>query len=434
MQVTVENTGALGRRLKVQIPSQEMKTAVQEKISEISQKAQVKGFRPGMVPMEEVKRRYGSKARQEALGDVIEKTLPAALKQEQLRPAGSPVVESVNDEDNKDLEFVVSFEVYPEITLTDFSQIKAEKYKAEINDQEIDNALDKVRNHFADWVVVDRAAREGDRVIVDYNSSMNGKSYENNQGKDVQIEIGSHRFIEGFEKGLIGVKQGEERELDLTFPPEWRIEKLAGKPVQFKVKVKAVTEKQIADLNAAFAKKIGATSADTVAIRNKIQDSLEKQVADTIESHVREQVTNALLKLNSFPIPKILIEREASLMHEELHQRSGDKAHTSCQHAGLAEQAEKRVALGLILNEVIKEQAIKPDEAKVKVRVAKLSQMFGNAEFIESMYHESDELLTGVRHAVMLEQALEWVMSKVSIVEKPISVDTLLKQEIEGRV
>ncbi len=430
MQVTVENTSTLGRLVTVQVPSQEMKTAVQTRMDEFSPKAQVAGFRTGKVPKNELVRRYGTKVRQEALGLVIEKTLPVALKQENLKPAGSPVVESVKDEENKDLEFVVSFEIYPDIQLADFSQIQAEKYHVEINEPEIDKALEKVRSHFADWVVVERPAQVGDRVIVDYTSTVNGKAYENNQGQDIKIEIGSHRFIEGFENGLIGTKQGDTCELDLSFPPEWRIEKLAGKPVQFKVKIKAVTEKQPADLNAAFAKKIGATSGEIVAIRNKIKDSLEKQVTDSIQTHIREKVTDALIKLNSFPIPKILIDREASLMHEELHQRLGDKAHATCQHTGLKEQAEKRVALGLILNEVIKAQGIKPDETKVKERVAKLSHMFGNAEFIENMYHESEELLTGVRHAVMLDQALDWVVSQVSIVEKTISVDALLKQDL----
>lgn len=430
MQVTVENTGTLSRRVKVQIPSQEMRTAIQDKMNEFSQNAKVAGFRPGKVPKNVLEQRYGSKARQEALGLVIEKTLPVALKQEKLRPAGSPIVESISDEENKDLEFIVNFEIFPDITLADVSKIKAEKYRADIHEPEIEQALEKLRNHFADWVVVEREARTGDRVIVDYTSTINGKAYENNQGQAVHIEIGSHRFITGFEDAMIGAKQGEEKQLNLTFPPEWRIEKLAGKPVQFQVKIKAVTEKQLADLNAAFAKKIGASSGDPEAIREKIKESLEKQISDIIESNVREQVTKALIEANTFPIPKVLIEREASLMHEELHQKTGDRAHASCHHAGLMEQAESRVALGLILNEVIKAQGIKPDEAKVKSRVAKLSQMFGNAEFIESMYHESEELLTGVRHAVMLDQALDWVISQISFIEKPINVDALLKQEI----
>lgn len=431
MQVTVENTGSLGRLLKVQVPFQEMKMAVQTKMDEISPKAKAPGFRTGKLPKNELQRRYGAKVRQEALGFIIEKNLPVALKQENLKPAGSPVVESIKDDEDKDLEFVVSFEIFPEIHLADFSHIKVEKLRAEINEQEIDRALEKVRNHFADWVVVERAAKKGDRVIVDYTSTMNGKTYENNQGKDIQIEIGSHRFIEGFEEGLIGAKQGDERVLDLTFPAEWRVEKLAGKPVQFIVNVKAVTEKQLADLNAAFAKKIGAASAESEVIRKKVQESLEKQVFDSIEASVRDKVTAALLKANTFPIPKVLIDREASIMHEELHQRMGDKAQTTCHHTGLMEQAERRVALGLILNEVIKAQKIKPDEAKVKTRVAKLSQMFGNAEFIENMYHESEELLTGVRHAVMLDQALDWVVSQVSMSEKTVSVDELLTHEMD---
>lgn len=433
MQVTVENTDTLGRRLTIQVPADQVKTAIQERMREFSQKARISGFRPGKAPKDMLEQRYGTQVRQEAVGKVIETTLPLALQENNLKPAGRPVVEQINNKTDQDLQFVVSFEVFPEVKLQDVSKIQIEKYQVEITEEEVEKTLERLRHQFAEWVVVEREAKEGDRVLVDYTSTLNGKPYENNQGSDVSVEIGSRVFIEGFEEGLIGRRAGEDCHLELTFPKEWRMEKLAGMPVRFQVKVKSVSEKHLAELNQAFAKKVNAPSEDKSAICQKIRENMEKQAAEMVENRMKEQATEALLTLNPIAVPKALIEREASLLHEELHQRTqgqgGQDKHTGCHHPGLEEKAEKRVALGLILNEIIKSENLTPDETRVKQRIASLSKMFGNAEFIESMYYESEELLSNVRHTILLDQALEWVLTQAQTVEKPLTLEALFNRQ-----
>lgn len=428
MQISVENTSTLGRRLKVQVPVDEIKVAINEKMGEIAQKAQVPGFRHGKIPKNVLEQKFGQQVRQDALGKVIETSLPRALQQEDLKPAGRPVVENITNDLDKDLEYVVSFEIFPEVALVDYSKINAEKYIAKVSEKDIDKAIENLRNQLADWVVVERPAQKGDRLIVDYTSTLNGKPYENNSGKDISVEIGSNLFIEGFEPGLIGAKQNDEKTLDLHFPSDWRVERLAGKPVCFTVKVKAVTEKSLAELNEAFAKKIGAASHDEKAIRERVQQSLEKQVSELSESKLKDKITNALLNLYPIPLPKALVEHEMNILHEELHRRQNDRPQTACQHQGLAEQAEKRVTLGLILNEVIKQENIVPDQKQINQRIEALSKMFGNSEFLESMYYESEELLSGVKQTVLLDQALDFVVSKASIVEKEITVEDLFTE------
>lgn len=430
MLITIENTGALGRRLTVEVPAQEVEVATQLKMNELSQKKQIPGFRSkSAIPAKILEQYFGPQARQEAVSKVIENTLPKALEQEQLKPAGKPRVERISNEENKDFKYTVSFEIFPEVDAIDFSKITAEKVEVSITDQDVEKTIERLRSQLADWKVVDREAKMGDRVVVDYTSTMDGKPYKSNQGKDVAVELGTKLFIEGFEQGLVGRKAGENLTLDLRFPENWRMEKLAGKAVQFKVKVKSVTEKHIAAFTLDFAKKIGSPSAEEPVIRKTIRETMEKQLAGIIQTRQRESVTNALLELISFPIPKALVEREASLLHEEMHQKMGDKGVMTCHHPELFEQAEKRVALGLVLNEVIKAEKLTPDEAKVKERVASLSKMFGNADFIESMYYESEELLSNVRHSVLLDQALDLVVSRANINIKHSTCDELFNRK-----
>lgn len=429
MQVSVENTSSLGRRLTVSVPVEQLKSVIQEKMNELAKNAKVAGFRQGKVPKQVLEQRYGAEVKNQAVGKLIETSLPMALQQNNLNPAGRPVVENIQNGMEQDLSYIVSFEVFPEIKLGDFSKIEVENYQVTLTEADVDKAIERLREQFAEWVVVSRPAKEGDRLIVDYTSTMQGKPYENNQGQDVSVEIGSQMFIEGFETGLIGAVAGDRKELSLSFPKEWRIEKLAGKAVEFTVHVKAVTEKHMAELNEQFAKRIHASSNDVPAIQQKIRENLEKQLEETKSTRMKDQVADALLKMNPVPVPKALVEREASILHEEMHRRMGNQAEEgACHHPGLEAQAEKRVALGLILNEVIKSEKLVADETIVKNKIDAIAKMFGNADFIDSMYYESEELLTQVRHTVLLDQALELITSRCTQVDKTLTVDELFNR------
>jgi len=427
MQVSVKNTGTSGieYELTVSVPVAQVNRVVAERMREFSEKARVPGFRPGKIPKNVLEQRFGTQVRQEALGKVIETSLPIALEQEGLRPAGQPVVEQITHEIDQDLQYVVTFQTMPVVELSDFTQIVASRYQVTASEADVDQAIVRLQNQFAEWVVVDREACQTDRLIIDYTSTIHGKPYEHNSAQDIHVELGSQVFIEGFEQGLIGSRAGDKRVLDLTFPSEWRLEKLAGKAVQFTVTVKAVTEKRLAELDAEFARKIGAASPEPSVLRAKIEESLEKQIAERVEAKLKEEVISALLNRHPIPIPRALVDREVAILHEEMHRRMGEATQIGCHHPGLLEQAQKRVALGLILNKVIQSERIIADEDRVKARISTLSKMFGNTEFIENMYYESEELLSGVRHTVLLDAALDFVISQITITEKPLSVDEL---------
>lgn len=429
MQVSIESTSSLGRRLTVTVPAVLVKSAIEERTKEVARTARLDGFRPGKVPLQHIQKKFGAQIRQEAISKIIESSLPEAMQQQSLEPAGRPYVEKVLNlqEEGKDLEYVVSFEVFPEFTLPEFSKIEIEKYKVDVTEADVIKAVEKLQTQFATWTPVGRAADEGDRLTVDYTSTLNGKPYENSSGKDVLIELGSNLFIEGFEGGLLGLKTGESQELDLHFPAEWRMEKLAGKPVHFSIQVKEVAEKKLASLEE-IAKRIGIQEMDLPAIQQKVRENLEKQLDHLIEEDTKKKALDGLLTLCPIPLPKALVEGEMAAIHEDLHRRAGDKAHGTCNHQGLDEEAKRRVALSLILRSLVKSQNLTPDKEKVKAKINEIAKSFGNAEFIENMYYESEELLANVQNTVLVDQAIDLILAKANIVPKTISVDELQKR------
>jgi trigger factor len=428
MQVSVETTSTIGRRLTIQIPAETLQNEMQERMKALSKTAKVPGFRPGKVPKQLLDQKYGAQVKQEAISRVIELSLPEALEKNDLKPAGNPVVEKVTNKSDQSLQYEVIFDIFPEFTLPEFSKINIDHYQVEITDKDIDNAIEKIRHQFSTWTVVDRPAKLGDKLTIDYSSTMNGKPYENNSSQNVAIELGSGLFIAGFEQALINATTGSEHTLDLKFPEEWRIEKLAGKPVQFKVKVKVISERCLAPLDENFAKKIGAPGRDLEAIRDKVNSTLEKQLAQSLAERHKDQILNALLTQTEVILPKSLVEREMQLIHEDLHRKVGDKAHDTCQHEGLEEQAEKRVALSLILRKIVQQENLVVDKDRVKSKISGIAKSYGNAEQMESMYYESEELLFSVQNSVIVEQTVEFLMTKVNLVPKQVTIEDLFKR------
>lgn len=429
MQVSVENTSSIGRRLTVQIPADRIQVAIKEKTDEMSRKAKVAGFRPGKVPKQIIEQKYGAQIREEALGKVIEKSLPEALNKEALKPAGTPVVEEVRNEPHT-VKYVVSFEVFPDLPMPDLAALKVEQLEVAITEQDVDDAVEKLRAAVTNWQIVDRPAKMGDMVLIDYSSTLNGKPYENSSNKGVPVELGSGHFLAGFEEGLVHAKAGDTRELELLFPAEWRMEKLAGKAVKFIVQVKSVSERHRAELDAEFAKKIGAEGVDLEAIRRKARTNLEKQVNFQISEHAKAQALEQLLKNSGeVPLPKALVEREMSLMHEDLHRSMGDKEQGQhCHHQGLQEQAERRVTLSLLLRKVIEKENLTPDKQQVRAKIEQIAKTYGNADFVESMYYESEELVASVQNAVLADQALAFILTQATRVPRPLSVTDLFKR------
>lgn len=419
MQVSVENTSSLGRRLTVEIPASKVSAEKTSRMTDLSKSVRLDGFRKGKVPQAVIEKRFGKQVHQETIAKLLEESLKDALDQENLRPAGRPMFEEIKDEAGQDLQYIVSFDIFPEIDLGDCKEIALEKPVAEISQEDIDIGIKRLQEQFSDWQECTREAKLGDQVTIDFVGSIDDVPFENGSAQDVKLELGSGQFIPGFEDQLVGVKAGDSRDLQVTFPEDYNAKDLAGKEAVFKVDVKVVAEKQEAAVDEAFAKRIGIQDGDVEKIQDTIRENLTKFMGELVMKHMREAALEALLGQYPIEVPKSLVDQEVESIQEDLKRRQGPNALEEQSPEALEQEAEKRVRLGLLLNEVIRVNKLQTDEARVRSKINEMSAMFGNTQFIENMYYQSKELLQSVQHSVLTEQAAEWIVEHATITEKP---------------
>ena len=368
MQVSIETTTGLERRMTVTVPATEIDSAVDARLSEAAKTVRINGFRKGKVPMKVIRNRFGAGVRQEILGDVMNRSYYAALNEQGVKPAGQPKIEPKTLEEGKDLEFVAVFEVYPEIELSDFSKIKAEKQVAEVTDKDIDTMIENLRQQRQGWKEVKRQARNDDRVNIDFVGTIDGEEFQGGSAKGTNLVLGSGRMIEGFEKGLLKSKAGDEVTLNLNFPEDYRNKDLAGKPVEFKVTVNSVEAPELPELNDEFFAAFGVTEGGEEGFRKEVKENMERELKKASKNRLKSEVMDTLLDQNDVDVPSALVAAEINVLRQQALQQFGAGAKNL--DASLLpddlfrEQAEKRVKLGLILGEVIKQQSMRADPAK----------------------------------------------------------------------
>ncbi|MEY3182940.1 MAG: hypothetical protein RLZ35_925 [Pseudomonadota bacterium] len=435
MQVSLESTGALGRRLSVQVPVENLVVKYRAKLSEAAKSVKIDGFRKGHVSQAVVEKRFGTGLRHEVITSTIEETLQKALSEHELRVAGQPNIDETNIEAlitgkqlDQDLTYAASFEIYPTIDLTSVTEIHLTKKTATVTDQDVNTAIAQLQNQFGEWVPTERPAAQGDQVLISYNSLLDGQPYDEGKAEDITVELGTERFIAGFEAGLIGKSVGDTVVLDLSFPADWRLEKLAGKPVQFTINVKSVSEKKPAVLDEAFAKKVHAASDSREDIAAAIRSSLEKRISAITQTELREQIVDKLLAASPFELPQVLVNQEKHNLHAEMHQNNQDSAN-SCthNHDDLQEKAERRVALGLLLSHVIHKENLRVDPKRVRARIKEMAENFGNNRYIEDMYLRSKELSQAIENAVLTEQVLDHLIAKAKLESSETTVKEILE-------
>jgi len=426
MQVSIKNTSSLGRTVSVAVPKSEVDANLAEKMNKLSRTMRLDGFRAGKIPLNYIKKRFGSEVRQEVVSSLVESSLKEALEKHELNPAGQPVVDKLDNDDDSDLSYEVSFEIYPEIKLPDFAELTVKKPTVELAGSDIDDAINKITSQFADWVDVDRAAEDGDMLKIDYEGSLDGVVSDKCSGSSMDVEIGCGNFIEGFEKGLIGLKSAEETTLDLSFPDEYVDEELSGQSVQFKIKVLSVQKKQEVALDDEFANKIGAKDGKVENIRPKVEENLNKLVKDLTASHVRDNMSLLLLEKVEVELPSVILNQEISAQESEYRRRTGEKNIPQVAHDKLIARAKDKAKLGMILGEVIKIEKLTPSQDKVQEQISNLATKFGpDISVMQKMLTESNDLKESILNTVLIEQALEFVIDKANVQEENISFKQL---------
>ncbi len=432
MQVSIETTEGLERKMTVGIPAEQLDGEVEKRLKEAAKTIQLNGFRRGKVPLKVVKQRFGPGVRQEVMGDLINKSFPEAVQQQELKPAGQPAIEPKEIAEGSDFEYVATFEVYPEVKLNSVEGFEITKLNAEVTDADLDKMVDILRKQQAGWTVVERAAEAEDKVVVDYEGTKDGEAFEGGSATGQDLVLGSGRMIPGFEDGVVGMKAGEEKVLSLTFPEDYHAEELKGAAVEFKVNVQSVNEQELPELNAEFFKNFGTEAETEDAFREEVKNNMERELKNAAKNKLKTQVMDKLVDAHEVELPRALIAGEVDALRQQTAQQFGGNAQNLDLKSLLPdtmfeEQAERRVALGLIVSEVVQDQEIKVDDDKVKAMVDEIASTYQQPEDVVNYYYGNQQLLAGVESVVLEDQVVDYVISKANVEEKDSSYEEVIK-------
>lgn len=429
MQVSVEATGSIERRMTVEIPQEQVSQEMSARLQRLARNAKVKGFRPGKVPMKVVAQQYGHQVRDEVMGELIQRSYFEAISQEKLNPAGMPRIEPEAMEEGKGLRYVAIFEVMPEPQLADVAGLQLEKYVAEITDADIDKMLENLRSQRTEWKPVKRKAKKGDRLNINFVGTIEGKEFSGNRGENVPVTIGSGRMIEGFEKGLAGAKAGEDLTLDLNFPEDYAHKEIAGKPVQFQVTVNSVEEPVMPEIDEEFVKQFGIADGTVEALRQEVRQNMERELKQALEGKHKQVVMDKLLEVNNIDVPKALVDNEAENLKQQMMQQMHipkGKSGADLDASLFRGQAERRVTLGLILAELIKSKEIKASDEMVRSKVEEFAASYEDPQEVIDWYYADRQRLNQMEGLALEDAVVDWVYAQAEVSEKQSSFDELM--------
>lgn len=426
MQVSIQRpTEGLEHVITVSVGSEGMTSAVEQRLKEIQKTVRMDGFRPGKVPMNMVRARHLQQVRAEALENLLYDTFFKAADQEQVRVAGILGFEEVSANEGEDIRFVTRFESYPSIAMPDFTAVSVEKVTADIKDSDVDDMIQRLREMRKTYVVVDKAAANGDMVNLDFSGSIDGVKFDGGSAENVPLVLGSGRMIPGFEDGIMGMKAGEQKVIDVTFPEGYQAAHLAGKTAQFDIKVNSVQETQLPEVDEEFIKTFGVDAGTVEAFREDVKKNLSRQVSLSLIKQNKDNVMHALLAAANFDTPKTLVERELRAMMDAMAKRMREQnmPANDLNSDNYRDEATKRVSLGLLLGEVVRANELKADEATVREILAIEADSYDNPEqFIE--WYLADQNRRSEVEAIAIENAVvDLVMSKAKVTEvsKPLA-------------
>jgi len=430
MQVSVETTSQIERRVTVQIPAGEVDQAVSERLRDTAQRVRLNGFRQGRVPMAVVKQRYGRDVRNEVVGELMRQNYVKAIAEQSLNPAGYPDIEPTVNEAGKDLEFVATLEIYPEIELASIEGAEIARPVAKVTDADIDQMIETLRKQNTGWEPVEREAADGDQVKIDFRGYLGDEPFEGGEAEGHELVIGSNSFIPGFEEQLVGAKAGDEKTLKVTFPEDYQAEHLAGQEAIFEVKIHRVNAQQLPEVDAEFIQRFGVEEGDLDKFRSEVRNNMQREIKQAVDNRVKQQVLEALQKANDVPVPASLIEQETDTLKRQAAQQFslGDDFDVSQLPDELfADQAKSRVQVGLLLAKVIETHGLEASDDEIKAKVEELAQQYQQPEEVIDYYLKDEQMKNQVKSAVLEEKAVDTLLAQARVKDIAMSYEQALQ-------
>jgi trigger factor len=426
MQVSLTATGGLERRLEVAIPAAQVDGEVAQRLTKISRTARLKGFRPGKAPIAVIRQQYGEQVHGEVINDLMRKSFSEAVARENLNPAGGPRIEPINMNPGADLKYAAVFEVLPEVKLQPVTEIAIERPVASVADHDLEAMLDTLRKQRPAFNEVARAVAANDRVTVDFVGKIEGAEFDGGSGQAVPIVIGANQVMKEFEDALIGASASDERDFDATFSAEHTNKKLAGKTANFHVKIVKVEEQVPAPLDEEFAKGFGIADGNLDSLRNEVRANMERELNEAIRQKVRSQVLEGLYTKNPLELPRQLVEEQIQELQVEMLRRAGVRDAKQLPPREPFEQpARRRVALSLLMGELVRQANLKVSRDAVAEKLNELAASYSNPEEVRRAYLQNAEMMRQIESQVLETQAIDWVLGQAKVTDKPATFSEL---------
>ncbi len=431
MHISVEKSSPLGRRMTVEVPEERIATEVQTRLDKLTKTARIPGFRQGKAPQKVVRQQFGPRVRDEVVGEILQSSFGEAMNKEDLRPAGQPVIDKVENTLGNGLRYTAVFEVFPQFELAPFEQIKLVRKTCDIGDADVTIMIDKLREQNKEWLAVERPAADGDQLTIDFLGTIEGVPFEGGKGENFTVQLGSGSMIEGFEAGLLGKAAGEQAPLDLRFPDEYRNTELAGKPVRFEITVTKVSESLLPEITDSFIEKFGVKEGGIEAFRKEVRQNMEKERERALRQQFTAEVMDKMAAANDFELPSSLIQSEAQRLRQQVAREMAMRglnpstAISEFENSVLA-QATKRVKLGLVMAEIVKTAQLKPDTAKVRQTIEGMAASYEDPAAVVKWYYENPEQLQQIEGMCLEDEAVNWIAGKAQVTEQSVAFDALM--------
>jgi trigger factor len=420
MQVSVETTGSLERSMEIQVPAARIEKAIEDRLQSMSRTVRLKGFRPGKVPVKVVRQQFGQQVRQEVLGDVMQSSFAEAVGQQKLAPVTAPKIEPIDFENGVDLKYRAVFEIFPEIELKGVEGLAVAKPIAEVTTGDIDAMIDNLRKQRPTFTVVDREARDTDQVTIDFVGTVDGVEFEGGKASGVPVVVGAGRMLPDFEEGLRGTRAGSSKTVAVQFPETYQAANLAGKTASFAMTIHKVEESQLPELNDEFCKHYGVEEGGINQLRKEVEENMRHELAQSIRARLKSQVFDGLLAANPIEVPKVLVEEQVRNLQVDMGRRMGARDVSQLPPAAqFQDAARQRVAMGLLISEVVKLAKIEIDRAKVQERLVDVAQNYPDPDQVVKAYRENAQLRNQLESGVLEEQVADWLLERAKTTEQP---------------
>jgi trigger factor len=430
MQVSVESIGKLERRMQVAVPAERIAKEIAARLKDLSRTARLKGFRPGKAPITVIKQQFGPQVHREVIGELLQSSYEEAVTQNQLTPAGSPRIEPQSMDEGQDLKYVATFEVFPEVVMQPIEALQIDKVTAEVTESDIDAMIERLRKQQVQYAPVTRAGAAGDKITIDFEGSIDGVAFAGGKGENIAIVIGEGRMLPDLENGLIGASADEKREIKVNFPADYRATELAGKLAVFATHVKSVEEPTLPELDDEFCKAFGVTEGGLPKLREDVAANMRRELEQNIRGRNKSAVMDKFYQANPIELPNVLVEGQIRDMQMEAMRRSGAKdAAQAPPREPLVEPAKRRVALGLLLNDIIRKNNLVADRERVNQRLDELVGAYGDAATMKRAYLQNADAMRQVESLALEDQVVDWILAHAKVHEAASSFKELMNFE-----